>query len=93
MPEAVNRQFLLAARPHGMVKASDFEYREVAVPTPGPGEALIKTNYISLDPSMRGQMENRADYVALSRSATSCEHAASAQWWPPTTRTIQRAPR
>lgn len=64
MPEAVNRQFLLAARPHGMVKASDFEYREVAVPTPGPGEALIKTDYISLDPSMRGQMENRADYVA-----------------------------
>ncbi len=64
MPEAVNRQFLLAARPHGMVKVSDFEYREVAVPTPGPGEALIKTSHISLDPSMRGQMENRADYVA-----------------------------
>ena len=47
-----------------MVKESDFEYREVTVPTPGAGEALIKTGYISLDPSMRGQMENRADYVA-----------------------------
>ncbi|MXX30556.1 MAG: NADP-dependent oxidoreductase, partial [Gammaproteobacteria bacterium] len=54
MPEAVNRQFLLAARPHGMVKASDFEYREVAVPTPGPGEALIKPDHISLAPSKRG---------------------------------------
>jgi NADPH-dependent curcumin reductase CurA len=60
----VNRQFLLAARPSGMVKESDFEYREVAVPEPGPGEVLIRTRYVSLDPSMRGQMENRADYVA-----------------------------
>ena len=63
MSEGVNRQFLLAARPHGMVKESDFEYREGPVPTPGAGEVLVKTSYISLDPSMRGQMENRADYV------------------------------
>ena len=61
---AVNRQFLLAARPYGMVKESDFEYAEGPVPTIGEGEALVKTRYISLDPSMRGQMENRADYVA-----------------------------
>jgi NADPH-dependent curcumin reductase CurA len=39
----VNRQFLLAARPSGMVKESDFEYREVSVPEPGPGEVLIRT--------------------------------------------------
>lgn len=61
---AVNRQFLLAARPHGMVKDSDLEYAEGPVPSIGEGEALVKTKYISLDPSMRGQMENRADYVA-----------------------------
>ena len=61
---AVNRQFLLAARPHGMVKESDFEFAEGPVPNIGEGEALVKTKYISLDPSMRGQMENRADYVA-----------------------------
>lgn len=60
----VNRQFLLAARPQGMVKTTDFEYRESAVPQPGEGEVLIKTDLISLDPSMRGQMENRADYAA-----------------------------
>ncbi len=59
-----NRQFLLAARPQGMVKESDFTYHEAPVPTPGPGQVLIRTTYISLDPSMRGQMENRADYVA-----------------------------
>ena len=60
----INRQFLLAARPQGLVKESDFEYREVAVPEINAGEVLIRTTYISLDPSMRGQMENRADYVA-----------------------------
>lgn len=60
----MNRRFLLAARPQGMVKESDFEYSEVPVPEPEDGQALIKTTLISLDPSMRGQMENRADYVA-----------------------------
>ncbi|MBK79813.1 MAG: NADP-dependent oxidoreductase [Gammaproteobacteria bacterium] len=60
----VNRQFLLAARPQGMVKESDFQYHEAPVPEPDDGQVLIRTRYISLDPSMRGQMENRADYVA-----------------------------
>lgn len=60
----MNRQFLLAARPKGWVKESDFEYQESEIPQPGEGEVLVKTEYISIDPSMRGQMENRADYVA-----------------------------
>jgi hypothetical protein len=60
----VNRQFLLAARPSGMVKETDFEYRETGVPEIGDGQVLVRTSYISVDPSMRGQMENRADYVA-----------------------------
>ena len=63
----VNRQFLLAVRPHGMVKETDFELISGEVPTIGEGQALVKTRYISLDPSMRGQMENRADYVAPMR--------------------------
>ena len=64
MSDQINRQYLLAARPQGMVKESDFEYRESPIPQIGPGEILIRTTRISLDPSMRGQMENRADYVA-----------------------------
>ena len=60
----INRQFLLAARPIGMVKETDLEYTETPIPEPGDGEILIRTSFISLDPSMRGQMENRADYVA-----------------------------
>lgn len=64
MTDTINRQFLLAARPHGMVKESDFEYRESPVPDVGEGQILVRSTFISLDPSMRGQMENRADYVA-----------------------------
>ena len=60
----INRQFLLASRPQGMVKEADFEYHEAPLPDVGEGEFLVQTTRISLDPSMRGQMENRADYVA-----------------------------
>jgi hypothetical protein len=60
----MNRQFLLAARPRGWVKEGDFKYQEDAVPTCAEGQILVRTKYISLDPSMRGQMENRADYAA-----------------------------
>lgn len=59
----VNRQWLLAARPHGMVKPSDFEYRESPVPEPGDGEVLIRTLYLSFDPAMRGWMEDRPSYL------------------------------
>jgi hypothetical protein len=60
----VNRQFRLAARPIGWVKESDFRYAEEALRDPGSGEVRVRTTHLSLDPSMRGQMENRADYVA-----------------------------
>jgi NADPH-dependent curcumin reductase CurA len=60
----MNRQFLLAARPKGWVKETDFEFQETDIPQPGEGEVLVRTEYISIDPSMRGQMENRGDYVA-----------------------------
>lgn len=64
MGEGVNRQFLIAARPKGMVKESDFEYHEAAVPEPGEGEVLVRTELIAVEPAMRGQMENRSDYAA-----------------------------
>ena len=62
--QTANRQFRLAARPAGMVKESDFRLMESPIPDIGESEVLIRTMYISVDPSMRGQMENRADYVA-----------------------------
>lgn len=59
----LNKQFKLAARPVGNAKRSDFEYLETAIPTPGDGELLVKTLYISLDPAMRGWMNEGKSYI------------------------------
>lgn len=64
MRPAVNRQFLLAARPVGMVKPSDFAYREEPVPVPGPGQVLVRNIWLSLDPAMRGWMNEGRSYIA-----------------------------
>ena len=59
----VNRQWLLASRPVGMVKESDFELRESPIPEPSEGEVLVRNLYLSFDPAMRGWMEDRASYI------------------------------
>jgi NADPH-dependent curcumin reductase CurA len=65
MPEtsAINRQWRLAARPRGLPVQSDWEFREDAVPSPGDGELLVRMRYISLDPAMRGWMNDRRSYL------------------------------
>ena len=63
MSTLVNHQFKLAKRPVGMVQRSDFEYAQAPVAEPGEGEALIKILYISLDPAMRGWMNEGKSYV------------------------------
>jgi NADPH-dependent curcumin reductase len=59
----VNHQFKLARRPVGMVKREDFEYAESPLPVPGDGELLVKISHISLDPAMRGWMNEGKSYV------------------------------
>jgi NADPH-dependent curcumin reductase len=59
-----NHQFRLAARPVGLPKRSDWNYVEEPVREPGPGEVLVKTLYLSLDPAMRGWMNEGRSYVA-----------------------------
>ena len=68
----VNHQFKLASRPDGMVKREDFDYVEEAVPEPGDGELLVQIQYISLDPAMRGWMNEGRSYVPpeVMRAAT-----------------------
>jgi NADPH-dependent curcumin reductase CurA len=62
--DAVNHQFLLAARPVGLPKPSDWRYTEQPIPQPGDGEVLVKVLYISLDPAMRGWMNDGRSYIA-----------------------------
>ncbi|HUK89783.1 MAG TPA: NADP-dependent oxidoreductase [Blastocatellia bacterium] len=64
MDPVKNRQFKLISRPVGMPKRSDFEFSTVEVGEPGPGEALVKVLYVSLDPAMRGWMREGRSYVA-----------------------------
>ena len=59
----MNRQFRLAKRPSGMVSASDFSRAESPVEAPGDGEALVQTRFLSLDPAMRGWMNEGKSYV------------------------------
>jgi NADPH-dependent curcumin reductase len=58
-----NHQFRLAARPVGLPKRSDFNYTQEPVPDPGPGQLLVKVLYVSLDPAMRGWMNEGKSYV------------------------------
>ena len=62
--QAVNRQFRLAARPIGLPKRSDWNITEEPVPEPVDGEVLVKVLYISLDPAMRGWMNEGKSYIA-----------------------------
>lgn len=64
MSNTVNRQFKLAARPAGAVKATDWNRTEEAVRAPAEGEVVIQNLYLSLDPAMRGWMnESKASYI------------------------------
>ena len=58
-----SRQIVLAARPVGKPRTSDFRIEDAGVPTPQPGEMLLAVRYLSLDPYMRGRMEDRKSYA------------------------------
>jgi NADPH-dependent curcumin reductase len=79
----MNRQIVLAARPQGEPKESDFRLVETPVPEPGPGQVLLRTLYLSLDPYMRGRMSAGPSYAAATEindvmgGATVCRVEAS----------------
>ena len=49
-----NRQWLLARRPDGEIKDSDFDFVETDAPTPGEGQVLVRNIMLSCDPTQRG---------------------------------------
>src|SRR5271165_5502298 len=63
MTEAKARQIVLAARPQGRPKLTDFRLEETAIPTPSAGQVLLRVEYLSLDPYMRGRMDDRKSYA------------------------------
>jgi len=58
-----NRQWILANRPAGRADESNFTLIDAPVAAPREGEALIKVHYLSLDPYMRGRMDDVKSYA------------------------------
>ncbi|MEG3663455.1 NADP-dependent oxidoreductase, partial [Celeribacter halophilus] len=56
--ETVNRQFVLAERPKGAPTKETLRLVETDVPEAGPDQMLLRTEFLSLDPYMRGRMSD-----------------------------------
>jgi NADPH-dependent curcumin reductase CurA len=63
MKPAKNRRIVLAARPVGEPVDENFWLEESDIPAPGEGETLLRTVYLSLDPYMRGRMNEAQSYA------------------------------
>jgi hypothetical protein len=64
MPEIPSREIRLAARPEGMPRPSDFALADAGAPEPGDGELQVRNTWMSVDPYMRGRMNDRKSYIA-----------------------------
>ena len=62
MTEAAQR-IVLASRPIGEPTPDNFRLEEIPVPQPGPGQMLLRTLWLSLDPYMRGRMSDAPSYA------------------------------
>ena len=63
MQARTNRQVRLGARPVGLPKRSDWKFTEEAVREPAEGELLVEVSHLSLDPAMRGWMNEGKSYI------------------------------
>ncbi len=62
--ELVARRWTLARRPQGVPTDDDFALVEVSLAPPGPGEVLVRTEWVSLDPGTRSRMDEGGSYTA-----------------------------
>ena len=62
MSELLNTRIVLASRPRGEPDASNLRLERVPVAMPGPGQVLLRNLYLSLDPYMRGRMDEGRSY-------------------------------
>jgi NADPH-dependent curcumin reductase CurA len=58
-----NRRLVLAQRPSAMVDSSTVRLEDEPVPEPGPGQALVRVRYLSIDPTIRTWMNDAAGYL------------------------------
>src|SRR5919109_599021 len=60
----INHQILLASRPEGEPTAANFRLVETPVPALADGQVLVRNHFLSLDPYMRGRMNDSKSYAA-----------------------------
>ncbi len=70
----VNRQWLLAARPSGMIGPQNFKYVETPIPEIRSGEVLVKNLFLSFDPTQRGWMVDREGYLPYGTPENTIHH-------------------
>jgi NADPH-dependent curcumin reductase len=63
MAATIGKRIVLAARPHGPVTVHDFRIEDFALRVPETGELLLEVKYFSLDPYMRGRMDDKSSYA------------------------------
>jgi NADPH-dependent curcumin reductase len=63
MVQETGLQIVLASRPQGKVTRENFRAEEFTPPLPGPGEILLEVDYLSIDPYMRGRMDDTRSYA------------------------------
>jgi NADPH-dependent curcumin reductase len=63
MTQPTAKQIVLASRPKGLPTHENFRLQEVPIPTTPPGGLLLRILYLSLDPYMRGRMDDRESYA------------------------------
>lgn len=59
-----NKGFVLASRPQGAASVSNFRFFEQETAEPGPGQVLVRNLWLSIDPYMRGRMDDTRSYAA-----------------------------
>jgi NADPH-dependent curcumin reductase CurA len=70
------KEFRLASRPSGWPTAETFDFAEVTLPSPEPGQVLVRNTFISVDPYMRGRMNDVKSYVPPYEVGKALEGAA-----------------
>ncbi|MCK0069918.1 NADP-dependent oxidoreductase [Kordiimonas laminariae] len=68
-----NQQILLKSRPNGWPTTDNFELANAAMPEPAEGEVLLQTIYMSVDPYMRGRMNDAKSYVPPFQIGEACQ--------------------
>lgn len=63
MSKTANREIQLASRPQGWPTEENFRLVSTDIPTPGPGQIVVRNTFMSVDPYMRGRMNDVASYV------------------------------